>query len=167
MTISAVDMAQKGVKLAVSTAEWFADMRVEKTPLFGKLSLSPMMLSGATAGLLARQPGGAGARTGLSLLAMLMDRAEDVHEVRRSGVLRSRFCNTQTLAYFKAMGQHLRPGFNYFSTLDDIQDYMRWRPVRIAVHKFLYSNYRAVAAVLSIAGVLVGIFKALYSLKRT
>lgn len=43
---------------------------------------------------------------------------------------------------------------------------MRRRPVRIAVQKFVYNNYKLIAAVLSIAGVLVGIFKAIYSLKQ-
>ncbi|KAL6857194.1 hypothetical protein ACP4OV_018576 [Aristida adscensionis] len=187
LTISAVDMAQKGVKvkLAASNRGLFAptSMSFHAMSFFGKLTLSPMVLDDTTACWLVNlaaleavegRDGGDGwfsdgyvVSSYLSLLAMLMDRVEDVHELRRSGVLRSRFCDMQTLTYFKGMGQHLRLGYNYFNTLADIEDYMRRRPVRIAVHKFLYNNYRIVAAVLSIAGVLVGIFKALYSLKRT
>jgi hypothetical protein len=102
----------------------------------------------------------------LSVLAMLMDGEEDVHELRRRGVLCSHFSNTQMLAFFKGFGQHHRLGYNYFCIVGDIEEYMRRRPVRIAVHKFVYNNYKLIAAVLSIAGVLVGIFKAIYSLKQ-
>jgi hypothetical protein len=38
--------------------------------------------------------------------------------------------------------------------------------VRTAVHKFVYNHHRIIVAVLSIAGVLVSILKALYSLKK-
>ncbi|KAL6857199.1 hypothetical protein ACP4OV_018581 [Aristida adscensionis] len=86
----------------------------------------------------------------LSLLAMLMDREEDVQHLRRKGMLCSCFSDTKTL-----------------TIMDNIYEYMDERPVRIAVHKFVHNNYRIIAAVLSIAGVLVGIFKALYSLKQS
>jgi hypothetical protein len=102
----------------------------------------------------------------LSVLAMLMDGEQDVHELRRRGVLSSHFSNTQMLAFFKGFGQHLRLGYNYFCIVGDIEEYMRRRPVRIAVHKFVYNNYKIIVAVLSIASVLVGIFKAIYSLKQ-
>jgi hypothetical protein len=36
--------------------------------------------------------------------------------------------------------------------------------VRIAAHRFLYKNYKSIATVLSIAGVIVGIFKAILAL---
>ena len=43
---------------------------------------------------------------------------------------------------------------------------MRERPIRILVYKFIYKNYRVIFAVMSVASVLVGIFKALYALKK-
>ncbi|CAL4996629.1 unnamed protein product [Urochloa decumbens] len=186
LSIGAIELVQSGVKLttagASSKAGCFADMDCQKLFLFGKLSLSPLVLddtmlcwlvnmvalessaAATTAG--SRDKDGYVVSSYLSMLAMLMDREEDVHELRRSGVLTSIFSNAQTLAIFKGFSQHLRPGYNYFNTLWQIQEYMRTRPVRIAVHKFVYNNYKTIAAVLSIAGALIGILKALYSLKK-
>ncbi|CAO2168350.1 unnamed protein product [Urochloa humidicola] len=185
LSIGAIELVQSGVKLTTagaSMAGCFADMDCKrKLLLFGKLSLSPLVLddtmlywlvnmaaleSAAATAAGSRDKDGYVVSSYLSMLAMLMDREEDVHELRRSGVLTSIFSNTQTLAVFKGFSQHLRPGYNYFNTLWQIEDYMHNRPVRIAVHKFVYNNYKTIAAVLSIAGALIGILKALYSLKK-
>ncbi|KAL6857190.1 hypothetical protein ACP4OV_018572 [Aristida adscensionis] len=182
MSSSAVDLAQIGFMLTSSKVRWFADVNVRKKPfLFGELSLSPLFLNDVVACYLVNMAAleAAEANTAssfdsdgyvvssyLSVLAMLMDREEDVHELRARGVLCSHFSNTQTLAFFKGLGQHLRLGYNYFSVVQEIEDYMRKRPARIVVHKFVYNNYRVIFAVMSIASVLVGIFKALYALKK-
>jgi hypothetical protein len=178
---SALDLAQIGVKVTVSTAGRFADMNVRKKCVFGELSLSPVFINDVIAcylvNLVALEAAGASTASSfmsdgyvvssyLSVLAMLMDGEQDVHELRRRGVLSSHFSNTQMLAFFKGFGQHLRLGYNYFCIVGDIEEYMRRRPVRIAVHKFVYNNYKIIVAVLSIASVLVGIFKAIYSLKQ-
>jgi hypothetical protein len=44
----------------------------------------------------------------LSVVSMPMDREEDVHQHRCKGVLWTFFGNTQTLAFFKDLGRHLR-----------------------------------------------------------
>lgn len=178
---SAVDLAQIGVKVTASTAGWFPDMKVQKKPVFGELSLSPMFINDVIAcylvNLAALEAADASSASSygsdgyvvssyLSVLAMLMDSEEDVHELRRRGVLLSHFSNAQTLAFFKGIGQHLRLGYNYFITMGDIAEYRRRRPVRIALHKFGYNNYRVILTVLSAASVLVAIFKAIYSLKQ-
>lgn len=177
---SAVDLAQIGVKLTASTANWFADMNVHKKPLCGELSLSSLSLDDFAACCLVNMAALEMAETldasndgdafvvssYLSLLAMLMDKEEDVHHLRMSGVLRSSFSNAQTLAFFKELGQHISHGYNYSYTLAEISKYMRHRPVRTAVHKFVYNHHRVIVAVLSIAGVLISILKALYSLKK-
>ncbi|KAL6659532.1 hypothetical protein ACP70R_003572 [Stipagrostis hirtigluma subsp. patula] len=178
---SAVDLAQIGVKLTASTAGGFPDMEVQRKLVFGELSLSPLLLHDVAACCLVNlaaleaaeatnasswESDGYVVSSYLSVLAMLMDREEDVQQLRERGLLRSHFSNTQTLAFFKGLGQHLRLGYNYFAVVKEIDEYMRRRPVRVAVHKFLYSYFKLIAAVLSIASVLVGIFKALYSLKK-
>ncbi|CAL5009752.1 unnamed protein product [Urochloa decumbens] len=179
---SAVDLAQIGVKLAASTAHWFADMKVRKKPICGELSVSSLSLDDFGACCLVNMAAlemaetldaSSAAQTDayvvssyLSLLAMLMDREEDVHELRMRGVLRSSFSNAQTLAFFKELSQHLRPGYNYYHTLAKIGEYTSQRWAWIAVHKFVYNYHRIIVAVLSIAGVLVSILKALYSLKK-
>ncbi|PUZ61506.1 hypothetical protein GQ55_4G281200 [Panicum hallii var. hallii] len=175
LSSSAVELAQIGVKLSASTATWLGDMSLGKKLVLGELCLSPLFLNDVTACWLVNMAA-LEARTAwdsdgfvvssyLSVVAMLMDRKEDVHELRSKGVLRSLFSNTQTLAFFKGLGQHLRLGGRYVVVLEQIESYKRNRPVRIAVHRFLYKNYKIIAAVLSIAGVIIGIFKALLALK--
>lgn len=176
-------LSQIGVKITASRAEWFADMNVQEKLVSGELSLSPLVLGHFNAcrlvNMAALEATGAFATSSaesesdgyvvssyLSTMAMLMDREEDVHELRRRGVLSSNFSNAETLAFFKGIGQHLRPGNNYLNTMGEIEGYIRHRPVRITLHKFVYNNYKIIAAVLSVAGVLVTIFKALYSLKK-
>ncbi|KAL6659533.1 hypothetical protein ACP70R_003573 [Stipagrostis hirtigluma subsp. patula] len=181
MFSNAVHLAQIGIKLTPSTATWFADVRVERKPLYGELSLSPLFLNDVVACILVNlaalevaevsyasssESDGFVVSSYLSVLAMLMDREEDVQELRGRGVLCSHYSNTQALAFFKGIVQHLRLGFNYFAIVQEIDKYMHHRPVRIAVHKFIYKNYKLIAAVLPIVGVLIGIFKGLYSFKK-
>jgi hypothetical protein len=68
--------------------------------------------------------------------------------------------------FFKGLARHLRLGHRYFVLLSKVHDYKRERPVRIAIHRFVYNNFKAIVAFLSIASVLVGIFKTLMSLKQ-
>ncbi|KAL6857195.1 hypothetical protein ACP4OV_018577 [Aristida adscensionis] len=185
LSISAVDLRQKGVRLAISKAGWFADMSVQKKLLFGELSLSPLLLDDMRAcwfvNLAALEAAECSAASTwgshvfvvssyLSMLAMLMDREEDVQELRRSGVLWSSFSDEETLAFFKCIRRQHLLGDYYYNTLADIQDLMDQRPVRIAVHKFLYNNsytLKVALAVLSAIGVLVGIFRAFYPAKQS
>ncbi|TVT96708.1 hypothetical protein EJB05_58065, partial [Eragrostis curvula] len=176
LSISAAELAQVGLKLTASKASRFGDMRVKAKTFYGELSLSPVFLNDVSAcwlvnmaALEARMNAGswensddrAAISSYMSVLAMLMDRKEDVHKLRRRGVLRSIFSNTQTLAFFKGLGRRLEPGHRFFITMNEIDRYMTKRTVRIAVHRFVYNNYRTVAKVLSITGVLFAVFKAL------
>ncbi|CAL5009742.1 unnamed protein product [Urochloa decumbens] len=180
--ITAFGLPQAGIKLAASTVRWFADMNCTKKPvIFGELSLSPLYLTDVTtswlvnmaalesveASTVERFKDGYVISSYLSMLATLMEQEEDVQALRRSGVVMARkFTNTETLAFFKGLGKHIRLGINYVNTLAEIERYMHQRPLRIAVHKFVYNNYRYIIAVMSIISVLVGIFKALYSLNK-
>jgi hypothetical protein len=65
-----------------------------------------------------------------------------------------------------SLARHLRLGHRYFVLVTKIRDYERERPIRIAIHKFVYNNFKTIVALLSIASVLVGIFKTLMSLKQ-
>ncbi|KAF8712744.1 hypothetical protein HU200_028512 [Digitaria exilis] len=64
------------------------------------------------------------------------------------------------------LSQHLRLGYKYLNTLGEIDQCSREKKVSIAIRKFFCNNYKAIAAVLSIAGALIGVLKALYSLKK-
>nr|CAB3481981.1 unnamed protein product [Digitaria exilis] len=165
MSIGAIELVQSGVKLTASKAGCFPDMRCQKNKFFfGELSLSPLVLDDVMACWLVNMAAlesveattavtwdvdGYVVSSYLSMLAMLKDREEDVHELRKSGILTSNFSNAQTLAFFKGLSQHLRLGYNYLNTLGRIEEYMSRRPVRIAIHKFVYNNYKTIAAVLS------------------
>ncbi|KAJ1267027.1 hypothetical protein BS78_07G025400 [Paspalum vaginatum] len=186
LSSSAVELAEIGVMLTPSKEEWFGDMRVERCSLYGELLLSPVFLSDVTAcwlvNLAALEASTSGARkeskdsssssdgflvsSYLSVLAMLMDRKEDVHELRRRRLLHGALSNKQALTFFKGLGQHLRLGGRYANILEEIDSYKRHRSVRITVYKFLYNNYKFIAAFLSVTGVLIGIFKTLLSLKQ-
>ncbi|CAD6246482.1 unnamed protein product [Miscanthus lutarioriparius] len=157
----------------------FGDMSLRRCCLYGELSLSPVFLSDVTgcwlvnmAALEASTAGAARDTDGfvvssyLSVLAMLMDRKEDVHELRRRGVVHGALSNKQALGFFKGLGQHLRFGRRYFAALEEIDSYKRHRSVRIKAYKFVYNYKKFIVAFLSVTGVLIGIFKTLLSLKR-
>uniref|UniRef100_A0A0E0LQS1 Uncharacterized protein n=1 Tax=Oryza punctata TaxID=4537 RepID=A0A0E0LQS1_ORYPU len=168
LSSSAVELAQIGVKLTASSANWFADMRlVREKRIFGEFLLSPVFLNDVTAcwlvnmAALEAATGGGGASCNvddygpvvssyLSALAMLMDREEDVHELRGHRVVLSTFSNTQTLDLFKRIGQHLSLGGRYFVVLEQIEAYRRNRPARTKVYKFLYKYRKEISIILSI-----------------
>uniref|UniRef100_J3MPY6 Uncharacterized protein n=1 Tax=Oryza brachyantha TaxID=4533 RepID=J3MPY6_ORYBR len=172
LSSSAVELAQIGVNLRASAAAWFGDMSVRKGRFWGgELSLSPVFLNDVTAcwlvNMAALEAAGGSVVYGpavssyLSAVAMLMDREEDVHQLRGRRVVLSTFSNTETLEFFKRIGQHLSFHGRYFAVLEQIEAYQRNRPVRTFLHKFVYNNYKVIGIILSIASVLVGIFKAL------
>ncbi|KAF8722603.1 hypothetical protein HU200_022438 [Digitaria exilis] len=188
LSSSAVELAEIGVAVTPSSKAWFGDMAIHRRHrLFAELSLSPLFLSEVTAcwlvNMAAQEASTSGARSSameeeeeasddfvvssyLSVLAMLMDRKEDVHELRRRRVLHGALSNKEALGFFKGLGQHLRFGSRYYATLEGIDSYKRHKSVRITAYKFVYNNYKFIAAFLSVTGVLIGIFKTLVSLKR-
>nr|CAB3481983.1 unnamed protein product [Digitaria exilis] len=173
--ISAVELMHAGFKLTAS-AGWFAYMkcRKRKLPFSGELSLSPLLLDETMAcrlvNLAALESVQAASsvrlKFGLPTGVALMVSEEDVHELRKSGILISNFSDAQTLSFFKGLSQHLRLGYKYLNTLGEIDQCSREKKVSIAIRKFFCNNYKAIAAVLSIAGALIGVLKALYSLKK-
>ncbi|CAL4940395.1 unnamed protein product [Urochloa decumbens] len=180
---SAVELAQIGVRLKASTEPWFGDMSVRRRHLvFGEMSLSPVFLNDITACWLvniaameASTAGGANAESDgytvssyMSMLAMLMDREEDVQRLRAKRLLYSTFSDKQALRFFKGLAQHLRFGNRYLAILEAIHSYRRQGPVCIFVHRHLYNSYKAmtIATLFSIVGVLVGIFKTMLSNKK-
>uniref|UniRef100_A0A0E0QDR3 Uncharacterized protein n=1 Tax=Oryza rufipogon TaxID=4529 RepID=A0A0E0QDR3_ORYRU len=137
LSSSAVELAQIGVNLTASTAA--TSSGAAASYVYGDFVVSSY----------------------LSALAMLMDREEDVQQLRGHRVVLSTFSNTQTLDLFKRIGQHLSLGSRYFVVLEQIEAYRRNRPARTMVYKFLYKHIKAISVILSIVSVFVGIFKAL------
>ncbi|KAK1609825.1 hypothetical protein QYE76_033498 [Lolium multiflorum] len=174
---SAIELAEIGIKLTASNKRWF-DMSIQMGYLAGELSLTPLFLNDYTACWLVNMAAfeactstdwpsdGYTISSYISLLAMLMEKEDDVHELRTKHLVRSFFSNQEMLDLFKGLACHLRLGRGYFVVLKKIDDYKRHRPVRIVVHKFFYNYFKIIVALLSVTSVLVGIFKTLLSLKQ-
>jgi hypothetical protein len=178
MANSAIELAEMGIYLTASKKTCFADMSIQKRLIFGELSLTPLFLNEFTACWLVNMAAleactstcypsdGFVISSYLSLMAALIDGEEDAHELRAKHLLESFFSNREMVDFFKGLARHLRLGHGYFVLVAKIHDYKRDRPVRIAIHKFVYNNFKTIVALLSIAGVLVGIFRTLMSLKQ-
>ncbi|PAN10208.1 hypothetical protein PAHAL_2G078500 [Panicum hallii] len=169
---TAMELAEMGVHLAASKTGRFGDMTVvQRGRLFGKLFLAPVFLNDLTACWLVNMAAyeASAGRSGddyavssyLYLVALLMNREDDVHQLRARCIVHSTFSNTQTLEFFKGLAPHLHFGRQYDRVLQDLLGYRRDRPVFVAVHKFLYNNFKTILTVLSIVGVIAPILQAL------
>jgi prolipoprotein diacylglyceryltransferase len=96
-----------------------------------------------------------------------MNQENDVRELRVKHIVHGFFGDEETLEFFKSLTPILYlDGQAYLRIIVDLEAYRQKRRAWIAVYSFLYNNAKTIATVLSIVGVLVGIFKALYSLKK-
>uniref|UniRef100_A0ACD5Y3L6 Uncharacterized protein n=1 Tax=Avena sativa TaxID=4498 RepID=A0ACD5Y3L6_AVESA len=178
---SAMDLAEIGVKLTPSRSAEFRDMALAKGTLFPVLSMPPLFLSELTACWLvnmaafeATQAFPLGAATGeytvssyLTLLSMLMDRVEDVHELCAKRLILSDFTSDRTLAFFLGgLTSYLYVNDRYIGILRQLADHKRKRWVWIAIHRFVYRHHKTIVTVLSIISVLIGIFHALLSINK-
>jgi hypothetical protein len=178
-TISAIELAEIGIKLKASKTTKFTDMGIKKG-LFGcEIFLAPLLLDGTNRCWLVNMAvfelymassddtdRKHAIRPYLVVLAMLMDREEDVHRLRSKGLINGALTNKEILDFFKGLVKHISGGPPLVHLMEEIEDYKLKRWMWIKVHKFFYRNYKIILAVLSAAGVLVGIFKALLSLKH-
>ncbi|RLN27512.1 hypothetical protein C2845_PM05G08860 [Panicum miliaceum] len=179
-TVSAIELAEIGIKLTASRTTKFMDMGFKKKLFSSEISLAPLLLdeirscwllnlaafelcTGTTSG---NETENQAVCSYLAVLAMLMDREEDVHKLRSKRLVQGELTNKETLDFFKSLIKRISGGPLYIHIMEEIEDYKLKRWVWIKVHAFVYNNYRTIAAVLSIVGVLVGIFKTLFSLKQ-
>jgi hypothetical protein len=174
---SAIELAEIGIKLTLSKTAEFKDIGLTEGTLFHKVFLPSLRLNENTACWLinmaafevctALHDSEYIVSSYLALFAMLMHREEDVHELRAKHLIHGEFTNKQTLHFFK--GSHagnLRPGNEFYSILRRLERYKGRSGLWIAIHKFVYNNLKAIVTVLSIIGVLAGIFKALLSIQK-
>ncbi|CAM0879423.1 unnamed protein product [Alopecurus aequalis] len=180
-TISVTELAELGIKLTASKTTKLMDMGIKKRPLFSQIFVAPLLLDEMRSCWLVNMVAleiciATDFRwdttempvvcSYLAVLAMLMDREEDVHKLRSKQLVQGELTNMEMLNFFKSLIKHMRGGPLYIQILEEIEDYrMKWWML-IKVHTFFYKNYKIITAVLSIIGVLVGIFKALPSLKK-
>ncbi|KAL6908082.1 hypothetical protein ACP4OV_002252 [Aristida adscensionis] len=96
----------------------------------------------------------------------MMNKDEDILELRRKHIVNSFLSDQQTLEFFKGLAPNLIAGPDYWRLMFDLEEYKQKRRVWIAIYKFVKNNTKTIAAVLSVIGILLGIFKALYSFKQ-
>ncbi|PWZ17340.1 UPF0481 protein [Zea mays] len=184
LSSTAVELAEMGVKLAPSKTKTFGDMAMSKRGrrwplgLFGELSLAPLVLNRLTECWLLNmaayelcQPQGDATdsfpvSSYVTLVSLLVNRPEDVQEMRAKGLVVSVFDDAETLGFFKALAPHLSVGCRYYEVFQFLQEYRQERWLWIAVHRFLYNNIKTIATVFSIVGVLAGLFKTILSVKQ-
>ncbi|KAL5231283.1 hypothetical protein ABZP36_030059 [Zizania latifolia] len=177
-TSSAIELGQIGIKLTVSRTAELKNMGIKRGPLFGKLFLTPFMMGNTgtcwLVNMLALERCIAVTwdvnctviGSYIAVMAMLMNREEDVHELRAKGLVKGRFSDQETLQLLKTLVKHIHIGPRYFDILVEIEAYKRDRWLWIALHKFIYNNIKTIVTVFTVVGVLVGIFKTLLNIRQ-
>lgn len=176
MLFSALELAEAGIHLTASRTARFGDIGVGKGLLFGKLWLPPVYLGELTMCWLTNMAafemlqGGTsdyGVSSYVQILAVLMNRADDVRELRTKRILYPLLSDQQTLDFFKAICQYLPYGHQYERVLQQLSDYHQNRRVRVMLHKFVYNNIKYLLTAGSALGFLIPILKVILSLKQT
>ncbi|KAG8086692.1 hypothetical protein GUJ93_ZPchr0010g8107 [Zizania palustris] len=177
-TSSAIELGQIGIKLTASRTAELKDMGIKRGPLFGKLFLTPFLMGNKGTCWLVNMvalerciavtwdANCTAVGSYIAAMAMLMNREEDVHELRAKGLVYGRFSDQETLQFFKTLYKHTHMGPRYVHILQDIESYRRERWLWIACHKFVYNNIKTIVTVFTVVGVLVGIFKTLLNIKQ-
>lgn len=179
---TAVELAEMGVKLTASKTKKFGGMSMVKRKRrglspFGELSLAPVVLNDMTASWLinmaayeaslgAMQADNFAVSSYLSVVALLVNREEDVQEFRVKGIINSTLSDRSTLEFFKWAAPGLRAGYRHSEVLQALQEYRQERWMWIPIHRFFYKNYKTIVAVLSFVGFVAGLFKTILSLKQ-
>ncbi|XBI43743.1 hypothetical protein VPH35_108475 [Triticum aestivum] len=145
--ISAKELEGIGIKLEHGKTDKFNDMEIKKGFLFDKLFLSPLNLDRIRASWLASMVAFEVCYF-VAVLVMLMVQEEDVHMLWSKGFIRGELSDKEILKFFNGFAQQMSPGLRYFKIL------------------FVSHNTKATTVLLSIIGVLLGIFKKIYSLKQ-
>jgi len=182
--ISAIELEEIGIKLTAGNTTKFMDMGIKKGFLSCEIFLAPLLLDDIRSCWLVNMAAfevsvGMATSAGhgtyqikavvcsyLAVLAMLMDREEDVHELRSKRLVQGELTNKETLDFFKMLVKRISGGPLYIHIMKEVEAYKLNRWIWIKVHHFVYKNFKAIFTVFSIIGVLVGIFKTLLSLKK-
>ncbi|TVU23795.1 hypothetical protein EJB05_26177, partial [Eragrostis curvula] len=175
---SAAELAEIGIKLQANNQKMqISAMNLVKGPLFAKLFLPPLSLDATIYCWLVNMAAfemctetyldhDCSVNSYLSLLSQLMNREEDVRELRSKNILHGPSSDRHTLEFFNDLAPDLMEGQAYWRLIEVLAEYRQKRWAWIIIYRFLYNNTKTIVAVLSIIGVLLGIFKALYSLKQ-
>lgn len=81
----------------------------------------------------------------IRILAMLMHREDDVHQLRAAHLMEGELTDRETLDLITSLGKHLPMGERCALILTSIEEYKLGRWLWIAVHKFLYLYFKKIA----------------------
>uniref|UniRef100_A0ACD5VRB5 Uncharacterized protein n=1 Tax=Avena sativa TaxID=4498 RepID=A0ACD5VRB5_AVESA len=187
-SVSAIELAEMGITLTPSETPELADMGFKEGHLSAELYMPHIALNYLHASFLVNmaafeitsKPSGQkkeitsklmsdhGEDTAVcsyvQLLGMLMDREEDVRELRSKRLLQGGggLTDKETLDFFTSLqGVSVTMGTLYHRTIDDVEIYKQnsWKWVK--ANSFWYRHKKTMAAVISVVATLSGIFGAL------
>ncbi|KAJ1277062.1 hypothetical protein BS78_05G265200 [Paspalum vaginatum] len=184
ISISAMELAEIGIKLRANmmSTDLF-DMGLQpKGALCAELSLPPLSLDHNRARYLVNMAAlelctvrsfkndpvqDSAVCSYLQLLALLVHKEDDVHELRAKGVLQGGggLTNQQVLGFFNSL-QGQRRGKLYRQIMRDIEAYKAGRWPWTMFYAFLYRNWAVIAGVVSAIGVVGGIIVTLLSIRK-
>ncbi|CAO2145771.1 unnamed protein product [Urochloa humidicola] len=183
ISVSAIELAEIGVTLKANETTDLAHMGLNKRgAFFTELSLAPLSLTDGRASRLINMAALELCTTSsfrharaedsavcsyLRLLSMLVNREDDVHELRTKGILQggSGLTNKEALDFFTKLQSRLPHGPCYVRTMLQIENYRAKRRMRIKVYAFVYRNIKTIVTVITATAALFGIFGTLISLK--
>ncbi|KAJ1274322.1 hypothetical protein BS78_05G053500 [Paspalum vaginatum] len=188
-SVGAIELAEMGITLRANETAELADMGLNNGIFFAELSLAPLSLNYARASRLVNMAAlemcyltptsvvtnikDSAVCSYLVLLSMLVHREEDVHELRRKGILQggSGLTNKQVIDLFPCF-QSLPNGLCSTLTMQEIERYRMNRKSLIEGHAFWYRNkksictvFTTIVSVVSIVGTLIAILTKVKPLK--
>jgi len=180
-SVSAIELAEICITMTASKTTELVHMGVNKKgSLFAELSLAPLSLDDTRASVLLNMAAlelcvtssfhdaddeASAVCSYLLLLGMLVDREEDVHELRARRVLQGGGLTNREALRFLTSVQGLRLGSRYVRTMEEIEDYKVNRRTRTKLHAFVYRNVKVIVAVISVIAALASIIGTIRSLK--
>ncbi|CAN6374410.1 unnamed protein product [Urochloa humidicola] len=183
ISVSAIELAEIGITLKANETTDLAHMGLNKRgAFFTELSLAPLSLTDGRVSRLINMAALELCTTSsfryaraedsavcsyLRLLSMLVNREDDVHELRTKGILQggSGLTNKEALDFFTKLQSRLPHGRCYVRTMEQIENYRVKRRMWIKVYAFVYRNIKTILTVITATAALVGIFGTLISLK--
>lgn len=95
----------------------------------------------------------------VGILAMLMHREDDVHQLRAVHLVEGELTDRETLDLFTSLSKHLPMGERYVSILASIEEYKLGRWLWIAVYRFVYLCFTKIATFFAAISSIAGVFK--------
>ncbi|KAJ1255021.1 hypothetical protein BS78_K298000, partial [Paspalum vaginatum] len=187
-SVSPIELAEIGIELRANRAateiiHMGVTYRRGTAALFAELSLPPLSLDDERASFLVNmavlelcttsnfheaEDEESAICSYLLLLAMLVDREEDVHELRKRRLLQGGrgLTNKEALEFLTGLQSlPLRGSSCYIRVMEEIEKYRINRPLQIMVHAFIYKHRTAYGGCSSSNSILVSILGTLLSLK--